>query len=247
MVITVAATKGGTGKTTTAAAMAQAFASMGRRALLIDADPQGSASLIYDAEESGGLYDVLTGKGSASDYVQHTEAGDILPSSPELDGLDVELARDRNRDTLLKRHISALKGEYDEIIVDTAPGMGTLVVQALTASEKVLIPMQADTQSLKGLEMLSETIADVQRITNSGLEVAGVVVTMYDGRTTLAKQYDELIADVCGRLGLRFASTHIRRAVAVQEAQALRQSLYDYAPKSNPARDYMDLIKELGL
>lgn len=247
MVITIAATKGGTGKTTTAAALAQAFAGMGRTALLVDADAQGSASLIYDAEESPGLYAVLKGRAEAADLVQHTEAGYILPASPELDGLETELARDKGRDTLLARALEPLKASYDAIVIDTAPGVSTLLVQALTAADKVLIPMQADTQSLRGLEKLAETVADVQRYTNKRLEVAGVVVTMYDGRTVLAKQYDELIGETCGHLGFPFAKTHIRRAVAVQEAQALRQSLYDYAPKSNPARDYRALIEELSL
>lgn len=247
MVITIAATKGGTGKTTTAAALAQAFADMGRRALLVDCDAQASASLIYGAEETGGLYDVLKGRAQAADMVQTTEAGDILPASPELDGLEVELARDRERDTLLARRLEPLQATYDAIVIDTAPGVSTLLVQALTAADKVLVPMQADTQSLRGLEKLAETIEDVQRYTNKGLEVAGVVLTMFDGRTTLSRQYDELIGETCEQLGFPYAKTHIRRAVAVQEAQALRQSLYAYAPKSNPAQDYRALIEELGL
>lgn len=247
MVITIAATKGGTGKTTTAAALAQAFAATGRTSLLVDADAQGSASLIYGAEEAPGLYEVLRGKAKASDLIQSTEAGDILPSSPELDGLDAELARTKGRDTLLARALEPLRNAYDMIVIDTAPGVSTMLVQALTAADRVLIPVQADTQSLRGLEKLAETIADVQRLTNRGLEVAGVVVTMYDGRTVLAKQYDELIAETCEQMGVPFAETHIRRAVAVQEAQAMRQSLYEYAPKSNPAADYMALVEELNL
>lgn len=247
MVIAIAATKGGTGKTTTAAALAQAFADMGRTSLLVDADAQGSASLIYGAEESPGLYAALMGGAKASDLVQSTEAGDILPSSPELDGLDLELARDKGRDTLLARALEPLRASYDEIVIDTAPGVSTLLVQALTAADKVLIPVQADTQSLRGLEKLAETVADVQRYTNKRLEVAGVVVTMYDGRTVLAKQYGEMIGEACEQMGIPLASTHIRRAVAVQEAQAMRQSLYQYAPKSNPAVDYRALIEELNL
>lgn len=247
MVIAIAATKGGTGKTTTAAALVQAFADMGRTSLLVDADAQGSASLIYGADEAPGLYTALKGQADAAELIQRTEAGDILPASPELDGLDVELSRKRNRDTLLARTLEPLKASYDEIVIDTAPGVSTMLVQALTAADKVLIPVQADTQSLRGLEKLAETIADVQRLTNGNLEVAGVVVTMYDGRTVLAKQYDELLGETCEQMGVPLASTHIRRAVAVQEAQAMRQSLYQYAPKSNPAIDYKALIDELNL
>lgn len=247
MILAVASSKGGVGKTTTAAALAQAFADMGRRALLVDCDAQGSASLIYGAEDTGGLYEALKGRAKAADMVQHTEAGDILPASPQLDGLDVELANKSGRNSLLARSLEPLKGAYEDIVLDTPPGLGTLVIQALIAADKVLVPTMADVQSLSGLEKIAETVADVQESANKSLEVAGVVVTMYDGRTVLAKQYDELLGEVCEQLGLPLAGTHIRRAVAVQEAQALQQSVYEYAGNSKPAQDYKALIAELNL
>ena len=247
MILAIASSKGGVGKTTTAAALAQAFADMGRRALLVDCDAQGSASLVYGTDESGGLYDVLKGKAKAADMVQSTEAGDILPASPQLDRLDVELANKSGRNRLLAQALEPLKGTYTDIVLDTPPGLGTLVIQALIAADKVLIPTMADMQSLSGLEKIAETVADVQESANTRLEVAGVVVTMYDGRTVLSKQYDELLAEVCEKLGLLFANTHIRRAVAVQEAQALQQSVYNHAGHSKPAQDYKALIDELNL
>lgn len=247
MILAIASSKGGVGKTTTAAAIAQAFADMGRKPLLVDCDAQGSASLIYGAEETGGLYDVLKGRAKAADMVQTTEAGDILPSSPELDGLDVELAHKRGRNGLLARALETLKGVYTDIVLDTAPGLSTLLIQALVAADKVLIPTMADVQSLSGLEKIAATVEEVRESANPGLEVAGVVVTMYDGRTVLAKQYDELLGEVCDRLGFPLAQTHIHRAVAVQESQAMQQSLYRYAASSKPAADYKSLIEELNI
>lgn len=247
MILAIASSKGGVGKTTTAAALAQAFADMGRRPLLVDCDAQGSASLIYGAEDTGGLYDVLKGRAKAADMVQSTEAGDILPASPELDGLDVELDRKSGRNGLLARALEPLKGVYTDIVLDTAPGLSTLLIQALVAADKVLIPTMADVQSLSGLEKIAATVEEVRESANPGLEVAGVVVTMYDGRTVLAKQYDELLGEVCEQLGLKLAGTHIHRAVAVQESQAMQQSLYQYAASSKPAADYESLIDELSL
>lgn len=246
MILTVCAQKGGTSKTTTASCLAQAFAHLGRKALLVDTDAQGSASLIYGAEPSPGLYGVMTGQASAEQVVQHREAGDILPSSVELDRLDMT-APGRRRDFMLSDAIKPLVELYDDVVIDTAPGMGTLLIQALTAADKVLVPLQADSQSLQGLHKIAETIHSVMEANNPRLQVAGIVMTRYDGRTRLSKQFDALMGEQCQHMGLRLADTHIRASVAVQEAQALRRSLYEYAPNSNPAQDYLSLIEELNL
>lgn len=246
MILVVCAQKGGTSKTTTASAIAQAFAHLGRKSLLVDTDAQGSASLIYGTEPSTGLYGVLTGQASAEQVVQHREAGDILPSSVELDRLDM-VRPGRDRDMMLSNALKPLAAIYDDIVIDTAPGMGTLLIQALTASDKALVPLQADSQSLQGLHKIAETIYSVRKANNPSLEVAGIVMTKFDGRTRLSKQFDALMGEQCEHMGLRLADTHIRASVAVQEAQALRRSLYEYAPNSNPAQDYLSLIEELNL
>lgn len=247
MVITVAAQKGGTGKTTSSAAIAQALDSMGRRSLLVDADSQGSASLIYGAEPSPGLYAAIVGDQEAAGLVQHCKPGDILPSNSKLDRLDIELNNQPGRDAMLASALEPLGDEYDTIIIDTAPGMGTVLIQSLAAADRVLIPIQADPHSLRGLHQIVETIGQVKRFVKRDLEIAGVFITQYSSRPTLARQYDELIRQHCRDLGIPFAETHIRRAVAVQEAQALRESLYEYAPNSNPASDYKALIEELDI
>lgn len=249
MIITIAAQKGGVSKTTTAAAIAQAFSFTGKKALLIDLDAQGSASLIYgvDADGSGGSYALVMGKAKAEDLIQETKAGAIIPASPLLDRLDVELSNKPGRDSFLKAALAPIKKKYDCIIIDTAPGLGTALIQALTAADSVIIPLLCDPQALQGLNQVHETINQVQTYCNPELKIKGVVLTQYQARATLTRQYEELIANVCEGLGVKLASTRIRRAIAIQEAQALRESLYKYAPGSNPAADYMALCEELKL
>jgi len=248
LVITIAAHKGGVSKTSTAAAIAQGLAWKKKKTLLIDADAQRSASLIYGADDSGGgLYDLITGKKKAEKLVQETPAGAIIPGSDLLDRLDIELSNKPGRDSILKAKIAPLTGVYDFILIDTAPGLGTCLVQALTAADKVIIPLLCDPQALSGLHQIAETINQVKTYCNPALEVAAVVLTQYQPRATLTRQYEALIAEQCEEMGLPLAKTRIRRGIALQEAQASRENLFNYAPGSNPAADYMALIKELKL
>ncbi|MBR2999856.1 MAG: ParA family protein [Oscillospiraceae bacterium] len=248
MIITIAAQKGGVSKTTSAASIAQAMASRGKRSLLVDLDPQRSASLIYGASErTGGSYNLIKGAQAPEDLIEHTACGDIIPASVNLAILDIELAGNNERDYLLKRALSPILEKYDCVICDTPPGYGTCLIQALTAADKVLIPLICDPHAVQGLYQITETISDVRRLVNPELEISGVVLTQHQGRTILTRQYEQLIRRRCEELGIRYAETHIRKAIALQEAQALRESLYTYAPKSKPAQDYMALIDELGL
>lgn len=249
MIITIAAQKGGVSKTTTAAAIAQALSFKKKKVLLVDVDAQGSATLIYGASEagSGGSYALITGKKKAKDLIQTTDAGAIIPASNFIDQLDIELNNKPGRDSFLKNALDPIKEEYDYIIIDTAPGLGTALVQALTAADKVIIPLLADPQALQGLHQVHETIEQVQKYCNPALEIACVVITQYQARATLTRQYEELIADQCKDMKMRFAATKIRKGIAIQEAQALRKNLYAYAPASNPALDYMALLQELKL
>lgn len=249
MILTVAAQKGGVSKTTTAAAIAQALEYRGKRTLLIDGDAQGSATLIYGAEEagSGGTYALIKGSAKAEALIQTTPAGKIIPASPLLDRLDIELNNKPGRDSFLKAAIEPIKGKFDCIVIDTAPGLGTALVQALTAADMAIIPLLCDPQALQGLHQVTETIEEVRKYCNPGLKIAAVVLTQYQARATLTRQYEELIAEQCQVMGLYLARTRIRRAIALQEAQASRESLYSYNPKCNPAADYMALCEEIGL
>ena len=247
MIITIAAQKGGVGKTTTAAAIAQAL-TWKKKTLLIDTDAQGSATLVYGAEDlGGGTYDLITGKATAAELIQETPAGSIIPASPLIDRLGIELNNTPGRDSLLKAAIAPLTAEYDYIIIDTAPGLGTCLIQALTAADCVIIPLLCDPQALSGLHNVYDTIEQVKTYCNPALSVAAVVLTQYNARATLTKQYEGLITEQCREMGLPLAKTRIRRGIAIQEAQAMRENLYTYSPGSNPAADYLDLIKELKL
>lgn len=249
MILTVACQKGGTGKTTTAAALCQALTYKGKKTLLIDLDAQGSASLIYGADEggTGGSYDLIMGKAKAKDLIRETPAGSIIPASPLLDRLDVELNNKPGRDSFLKAGIDPIKDMFDCIIIDTAPGLSTTLVQALTAADSVIIPLLSDPQALQGLHQVTETIEEVKKYCNPSLQIAAVVLTQYNPRATLTRQYEDLISEQCREMGTRLAKTRIRRGIALQEAQASRESLYNYNATCNPALDYMALAKEIGL
>lgn len=248
MIITVAAQKGGVSKTSTAAAIAQGLTWKKKRTLLIDADSQRSATLIYGADDSGGgLYDLITGKAQAAELIQETPAGAIIPGSDLLDRLDVELNNQPGRDSLLKAGIAPIVPDFQHVIIDTAPGLGTCLIQALTAADSVIIPLLCDPQALAGLHQITETINQVKKYCNPSLQIAAVLLTQYQGRAMLTRQYEELITEQCREMGLYLAETRIRKGIALQEAQASRENLYSYAPKSNPAADYMAFINELNL
>lgn len=249
MIIAIATQKGGTSKTTTAAAISQALAYNGKRTLLIDVDAQGSASLIYGADEggTGGTYSLIMGSAPAESLIQETPAGNIIPASPLLNRLDIELSNKPGRDSFLKAGIEPIKEKFDCITIDTPPGLSTNLVQALTAADIAIIPLLCDPQALQGLHQVTETIEEVKKYCNPSLRIAAVVLTQYQPRATLTRQYEDLITEHCRDLGLYLAETRIRRAIALQEAQACRESLYSYNAKCNPAADYMAFCKEIGL
>ena len=249
MIVTVACQKGGTSKTSTCAAIAQALTYKGKSTLLIDLDAQGSASLIYGADEggTGGTYSLIMGTAQVEDLIKETPAGNIIPASPLLDRLDIELNNKPGRDSFLKAGIEPIKEKFDCIICDSAPGLGTALVQALTAADIVIIPLLCDPQALQGLHQVTETIEEVKKYCNPGLQIAAVLLTQYDKRATLTRQYEDLIAEQCREMGLYLAETRIRRGIALQEAQASRENLYTYNAKCNPAADYMAFCEEIGL
>ena len=247
-IISVANQKGGTAKTSTAHALATGAAYKGKRSLAIDFDPQGNLSFIMGADASrAGAYELMKQQAKAAQIVQYTSQGDIIPASLNLAAADIEFSGKPGRDFFLQAALEPLQDAYDVVVIDTPPTLGTLLVNALTASDEVIIPMNADILSLQGLYQLTETINQVKSFCNKGLKVTGILLTRYSGRTVLARDIKETIEAKCAELGIPVLNTVIRDGVAVREAQTTQESLFAYAPNSNPAKDYLQLFDEINL
>lgn len=246
-VITVANQKGGTGKTTSAVNLLAAATFKKKRALLIDLDAQGNASYITGADPAhGSIYDLLIKGKPAEDLIQQTPQGDIIASNSNLVRVDIELkGTPDERVQALKKAMQPVLKNYDVVILDTSPSLNLLLLDALTVSNKVIIPLYADILSLQGLYQLINTIKDVQAKYNSGLQLTGVFFNKYSIRTILARDVTEAITDQCKEMKVPIMRTKIREAVAVREAQTVKESLYTYSPKSKPAKDYLELLEEI--
>lgn len=247
-IISVANQKGGTAKTSTAHALVTGAAYKGKRSLAIDFDPQGNLSFIMGADANrAGAYELMKQQAKAAQIVQYTSQGDIIPASLNLAAADTEFSGKPGRDFFLQAALEPLQDDYDVVVIDTPPTLGTLLVNALTASDEVIIPMNADILSLQGLYQLAETISQVKSFCNKGLKVTGILLTRYSGRTVLARDIKETIEAKCAELGIPLLNTVIRDGVAVREAQTTQESLFAYAPNSNPAKDYLQLFDEINL
>lgn len=238
-IITVAIQKGGTGKTTTAAAIVQAAAYKGRRVLAIDIDPQGNLSFALAADTSKpGSYNLLMGEDAAG-LIQHKPGYDIIPASWNLSTITSGKGSARR----LQRAITPLKRDYDLIVIDTPPTAGELQYNALQAATGLVIPLQADIYNLQSLYQITDTAQQIQQ-TNPDLQIMGFILTQYDSRSTIARQMKDTITGQAAALGVPYLGA-IRAAVAVKEAAALQQSLFEYAPKSKPAADYLTIYETI--
>lgn len=247
--LVIASQKGGTGKTTTSAAIAHWAASHGSKTLCIDLDPQGSLTYVLQGDGNApGCYELMKGA-SASELVQACQKGGphLLAASLQLAGADAEFSSRPGRDFLLKKSLEPLRDTYNLAVIDTPPTLGTLLVNALSAADEVLIPVQADVFALQSVYQLMETIGQVREYCNPGLKVAGVLLTRYNGRAVLSRDLRESLEATCRELAAPVFATAIREGIAAKEAQTLRESLFTYAPKSNPALDYAALMGELKI
>jgi chromosome partitioning protein len=244
--IAVANQKGGVAKTTTVASLGSALAERGHKVLLVDLDAQSclTFSLGLDPESVElSIHDVLLGRVGAAMAIQPTEDGvDLLPATIELAGTEAMLLSRPGREYVLRTALAEVSQAYDAVLLDCSPSLGVLTLNALTAADEVLIPLQCEMLSHRGVGQLLDTIHDVQRILNPGLRVLGVLPTMFDGRTNHARA---VLADVSGRYGLTVLEPPIPKSVRFAEAPAAGRSVLATARRTRGAEAYRALAEGL--
>ena len=253
-VIAVVNQKGGTGKTTTCENLGIGLANEGKRVLLVDTDPQGSLTIALGNPKPDDLPVTLTDLMAKimedqpplpkEGILSHEEGVDLVPANITLSGLEVSLVNAMSRETILKQYLETVKGQYDYILLDCMPSLGMLTVNALAASDQVLIPVQANYLSAKGLEQLLQTVNKVKRQINPKLRIEGILLTMVDSRTNYAKEISTLIRDTYGSK-LKVYDADIPRSVRAAEISAEGVSIFKHDPGGKVAEAYRSLTKEV--
>ncbi len=244
--IAVANQKGGVAKTTTVASVGMALAELGQRVLVVDLDPQAclTFSLGLDPEALElSIHDVFMGRVGTAMVVRTISTNlDLLPSTIDLTGTEITLHDRAAREYVLRSALADVNESYDFVIIDCSPSLGVLTINALTAANEVLIPLQCETLSHRGVGQLLTTIGDVRRLTNPQLEVLGVLPTLFDGRTTHARA---VLADVSGRFGVTVLDPPINRSIRFAEAPATGESILTSASSSPGAAAYRVHARQL--
>ena len=244
-VIAVTNQKGGVGKTTTSSALCGIFHKKNKKVLAIDLDPQGNLTFSLGATDEGKtIHDVLTGKNTLMEVIQHTDNGDVVASNILLSGLELELTS-VGREYMLREMLEPVRDLYDYIILDTPPALSILTINAYTAADDLIIPMTAEILSLQGIAQLKETIMAVKKYYNRTLDVRGILLTKYNPRLLLSKEVKEMADIVADQLGTRVIEATISPSVAVAEAPAHQKTIVKYAPNVKATKDYIKLVYEL--
>ena len=245
-IIAVTNQKGGVGKTTTAINLSACLAAEGKRVLLVDLDPQGNAtSGVGQANnESNTVYDVLIGDAEAKDAILDTGYGSLslMPTAIELAGAEIELVGMDNRELLLKAALNSVRKEYDYILIDCPPSLSLLTINALSAADSVLIPIQCEYYALEGLGALMNTVKLMRRKLNPQLAIEGILLTMFDSRTNLCAQ---VVHEVRAHFPKEVFETMIPRNVRLSEAPSYGQPIHIYDARCIGAKAYGELAKEM--
>ena len=253
-VISVANQKGGTAKTTTCENLGIGLAAEGKDVLLVDVDPQGSLTIALGNQMPDELEPTLSDMMEriirdepilpCEGVLKHPEGVDLMPGNIALSGLEASLVNVMSRETILKQYLDTLKDRYDYILLDGSPSLGMLTINMLAASDSVIVPVQAQYLSAKGLEQLLSTVGKVKRQINPKLRIEGVLLTMVDGRTNYAKEISELIRETYGKK-IRVYDTEIPRSIRAAEISAEGKSIYMHDPKGKVADAYRALTNEV--
>jgi len=247
-VIAIANQKGGVGKTTTAINLGASLAVAERRTLIVDIDPQANASSglgVDRTPDTANIYDVLIGQNNLSEVIYrgvHFPMLDLVPSTRDLVGAEIEMVGMLSRETVLRKALKEVRGDYDFILIDCPPSLGLLTLNTLTAADTVLIPIQCEFYALEGLSQLLNTIRLVQRALNPGLRIEGVLLTMLDQRLNLSNQ---VAKDAREYFGSKVFRTAIPRNVRLAEAPSFGEPIIHYDVLSKGAQSYLALAKEL--
>ena len=253
-IISIVNQKGGTGKTTTCANLGIKLAQEGKKVLLVDADAQGSLTLSLGWDKPDELPVTLATLmeraltdspiATSDGILHHAEGVDLIPANIELAALEVTLINAMSRETILRQVLDGVKRNYDYILIDCMPSLGMMTVNALAAATSVLIPVQAQYLSIKGLEQLLRTVGKVRRQINPRLNIDGILLTMVDSRTNYAREISALIRETYGSK-IKVFSTDIPMSVRAAETSAEGKSIFAHAPKGKVAEAYRSLGKEV--
>ena len=245
-VVAIANQKGGVGKTTTCVNLTAALTALGRKVLLVDCDPQGNSTsgMGVSKRSSPSAHDVLTGTASASEAVIRQPWADLIPANSDLAGAEVEFAEDPRREYRLRDALEELRCDYDYIFIDCPPSLGILTINALTAADSVLVPLQCEYYAMEGVADLTTSVKLANRRLNRNLYIEGILLTMVDARTNYARDIVTQVHEVYGKTVPVF-EIEIPLSVRAAETSAVAQSIYEYDPKGKAAFAYSALTKEV--